>query len=421
MEHTTSWKRNISVFLSSQIISLLGSSLVQYAITWHITRTTQSGLYATLSIVCGFLPTFFLAPFAGVWADRYDRKKLIILSDASIALSTLVLALLFLGGYQNIGLLLAASAIRSLGSAIQGPAVSAILPQMVPSQHLTRVNGINQSAQSLLMLVSPMLAALLLDLPVSQPLVFIFFIDVVTAFLAIMVLLLFLKLPKLNRPETQNANSYFHDMKEGLAYIKSLPFLKDFFAFCILFFLMMAPASFLTQLQVVRSFGPEYWRLSAIEMAFSVGMVMGGLLISSWQGFKNRLHTMVFSGVVLGICTFMLGVPMSFFLYCVFMGLLGVTMPVFNTPAMVVLQQRVAPQMMGRVFGVMTMLSSSLMPLGMLIYGPLADVIRIEWLLLVTGGILVPCSLLMLRSKSLLAAGKPLTAEEEAQAAPPMA
>lgn len=90
------WKRNLILFLGSQTISLFGSALVQYAIMWYITLHTKSGFMMTLYIICGFLPTFFLSPFAGVWADRYSRKLLIILADAMIAMVTLLLAVLFL-------------------------------------------------------------------------------------------------------------------------------------------------------------------------------------------------------------------------------------------------------------------------------------------------------------------------------------
>ena len=83
------WKRNTILFLTSQTLSLFGTSLVQYAILWYITLNTQSGVMMTIYIICGFLPTFFLSPFAGVWADRYNRKLLIMLSDSMIALSTL--------------------------------------------------------------------------------------------------------------------------------------------------------------------------------------------------------------------------------------------------------------------------------------------------------------------------------------------
>ena len=96
------WKKNTILFLVSQSISLFGSLLVQYAITWYITLKTQSGVMMTIAIICGFVPTFFVSPFAGVWADRYNRKTLIILADSMIAISTLILAILFLIGYYMV-------------------------------------------------------------------------------------------------------------------------------------------------------------------------------------------------------------------------------------------------------------------------------------------------------------------------------
>jgi DHA3 family macrolide efflux protein-like MFS transporter len=149
------WKKNTALFLAGQGVSLLGSSLVQYAIMWHITLTTQSGAMMTISILCGFLPYFFMSPFAGVWADRFDRKKLIMLSDGMIAAVTLIAAVIFLSGYSELWLLFAISAVRALGGAVQAPAVGAFLPQLVPQEKLTRVSGINSTLQSSIMLVSP--------------------------------------------------------------------------------------------------------------------------------------------------------------------------------------------------------------------------------------------------------------------------
>jgi Na+/melibiose symporter-like transporter len=130
------WKRDTILFLSSQTISLFGSMLVQYAITWYITLTTRSGVMLTISILCGFLPTFIISPFAGVWADRYNRKNIIVLADSFIAVSTLVLAVLFLTGYDEIWLLFVVLAMRALGTGIHTPAVGAILPQIVPTDKL---------------------------------------------------------------------------------------------------------------------------------------------------------------------------------------------------------------------------------------------------------------------------------------------
>ncbi|HEX7712709.1 MAG TPA: MFS transporter [Bacillota bacterium] len=402
------WKKNTILFLTSQAISLFGSALVQHAITWYITLKTQSGMMMTIAIICGFLPTFFLAPFAGVWADRYHRKTLIILSDSLIAVATLTLAVLFLTGHNALWLLFVASVIRSFGAAVQTPAVGAFLPQLVPGDKLTRVNAVNSSIQSLMMLIAPMLSAVLLTVTTIE---IIFFIDVVTAAIAVAILLLFLHVPAHAKALSKQAVGYLEDLREGIVYIKNHDFVKTFFLFDAFFFILAAPVAFLTPLQVTRSFGGDVWRLSAMEVIFSSGMMAGGIIMASWGGFKNKVHTMVLSNLVIGVSTFALGIVPFFWLYLGFMALIGLVMPVFNTPATVLLQQKVEEAFLGRVFGVMGMIASSMMPLGMLVFGPVADFVKIEWLLIGTGLLLVVQSLLMLGNKVLIKAGEP--AQEE--------
>lgn len=397
------WKRTIALFLASQTISLFGSSLVQYAIMWHITLTTKSGAMMTLSIICGFLPTFFLSPFAGVWADRYSRKRLIMLSDSLIAVAALVLAVLFWRGNAALWLLFVMSAVRALGTAVQTPAIGALLPQLVPEDQLTRVNALNGSIQSLVMLLSPMLSAALLT---STTIGLIFLIDVITAAIAVTIMLLLVRVPVHSKAQGGQADSYFRDLSAGFSYIKHHRFVKTLFAFNAVLLILVAPAAFLTPLQVTRSFGEDVWRLTAIEVAFSVGMTTGGLVMASWGGFRNRLHTMALSSMAIGFATVALGIVPVFSVYLFFMGLIGIVLPIMNTPFTVLLQEKVEPDFLGRVFGVLGMISSSMMPLGMLVFGPLADYVSVESLLIATGALMVVQSTFMLRNQVLLAAGK---------------
>jgi len=267
------WQRQTALFLGSQTISLFGSSLVQYAIFWYLTLETKSGFIMTLSTLFGFLPTFFISPFAGVWADRYNRKRLIVLSDGITALSTLVLFLLFLAGRRSIWILLATSAIRAFGAGIQMPAVGAILPQIVPEKELTRINGLNGSIQAVVMLVSPMISGALYQF---APMEGIFLIDIVTAALAIAILVLLLQVPTHEKASQEQVSAYLQDMRLGFRYIQNHAFIKRLFLYFSLAFFMAAPVSFLSPLQVARSFGDEVWRLTAIEIAFSIGMIGGG-------------------------------------------------------------------------------------------------------------------------------------------------
>lgn len=397
------WKRNTVLFLSSQAVSLMGSMLVQYAITWHITLSTQSGVMMTLSIICGFVPTFLISPFAGVWADRFSRKMMIILADSLTATATLILAILFMRGYDSIWLLFTALAIRSVGAGIQSPAVGAFLPQIVPGEKLLRVNGINGSIQSLIALASPLASGALLGIVSIDK---IFFIDVITALAAIIILLVFLRVPPHAKALEKKKVGYFKDMREGIKYISNHAFIKTIFIFCAVFFILVAPLAFLTSLQIARSFGDDLWRLSVMETAFSAGMTAGGIIIASWGGFRNRMHTMILSNLIISVCTVSLGLVPVFWIYIVIMGFVGLSMPMFNTPFTVILQEKVEGNYLGRIFGVMNMISSSLMPLAMLFYGPIADIVKIEWLLIVTGLLMLAETVFMRVNKILIEAGK---------------
>lgn len=398
------WKKNSVLFLFSQNTSLFGSSLVQYAIMWYIVLNTQSGMMMTIAVLCGFLPTFVLSPIAGVWADRYNRKMLIVLADALVATATLFLAITFLMGYEEFWLLFLMYAIRAVGTGIQTPAIGAILPQFVPEDKLTKVNGINGSIQALTLLASPAISALLLTVTAIE---MIFFIDVITAAIAITTVLFFLHIPVHAKALQEQTNDYITDLKIGAEYIKNHDFLKLFLLFYAIFFILIAPASFLTPLQVVRSFGEEVWRLSALEISFSLGMVAGGAIIAAWGGFKNKTHTLFLASVMNGICVFALGIVPVFWIYLFFFGIIGVSIPFFNTPSTVLLQEKVEESFLGRVFGVTVMISTSMMPLGMLIFGPISDSIKIEWMLIGTGILIFIQGFFLIGSKVLREAGKP--------------
>jgi len=404
----SAWKRNVTVFLASQALSMFGSSLVQYAIMWHITLSTKSGIAMTLSIVCGFVPSFLISPFGGVFADRYDRKRMIMLADGLVALVSAALALAYGLGGGALWLLLTAQALRSVGQALQMPAVGAILPQLVPEGELMRVNGLNQTILSAVMLVSPIASGALLSwFSISA----IFLVDVATAVPAIAILAFFLKIePRKAKEKADLAaveKGYLHDLVLGFRYIRDHRYLAGFFRYIAVLFFLVTPAAFLTPLQATRTFGDQVWRLTAIEIAFSVGMMIGGALLASWGGFRNRVRTMLTANLLWAFCTLALGLVPWFWLYLAFMVLFGVVMPAYHAPMTTMLQERVEADFMGRVFGVQVMLQTSIMPLSMLIFGPLADAVQIEFILIGTGALMLVQAVLTYRDARLLEAGEP--------------
>lgn len=379
------WKRDITRFLTAQTISLLGSSLVQYAIIWYITLTTSSGKMLTVSTLCGFLPQIFISIFAGVWIDRYDRKKLIMLSDAVIAVSTLALAIVFLAGYQRIWTLFVVLAIRSGGTGIQTPAVNAVIPQIVPQEKLMRINGINSTLSSLMMFLAPAVSGAILTVASLEATMF---IDVATALIGISITAAIHIKPYEKRGSGERSS--LGEIKAGFTYLKENGFIRRLLVYQVTILFLISPSAFLTPLMVSRTFGGEVWRLTASEMTYSLGMILGGILIASWGGFKEKLYTTMLAGAVYGVLMIGLGAMPVFPLYLFCNALIGVTSPCYNGPITVTIQEEVESHMQGRVFSFMQIATSCALPLGMAVFGPLADLIQVQALLM-GAGLLVVC------------------------------
>lgn len=374
------WRKRTALFLSSQSVSMFGSMLVQYAIIWYVTLTTKSGAMLTIATVASFLPQIVISLLAGVWADRYPRKLLIIGADVLTAASTLILAVLFFAGYRELWLIFLVAGIRSIGAGIQAPAVNALLPQIVPTDRLMRVNSINSTIQPFIMLVSPLVAGALLSF---SRLEYLFFIDVVTAAIAVGLLFL-LNAPPLPRAAAELQKGYLDDLVAGLVYIRRNDAIKRLFVFFAFVFFLVTPAIFLTPLLVARSFGAEVWRLTANEITFFVGSIVGGVIMTAWGGFKNRFRTLGLSCIVWALLFAGLGLAQDFVLYLAIMTLAGLPMPFWSASATTLLQELVEPDVQGRVFGVQQLIMSSVMPIGMLVFGPIADVVTIAMVFVIS-------------------------------------
>ena len=375
------WKKRVTVFLIGQTITTFGSFLVQYAIMWHLTLTTKSGVVLALAAVFGFLPQAIVSIFAGVWADRVNRKIMIIVADSAIALATFGLALLMLSGVDDLWLIFLVMAVRSVGAGVQSPAISALLPQIVPTEKLMRVNGINSSVQSSLMLLAPVAAAAVYA---SMSLVGILFIDVITAIIGLS-LLATVAVPTLARVTSADKPSYFADLKDGMTYIFSHQLVRWVMAiFAIVFLLIVAPSN-LSPLMLVRNFGTEIWKLTVLELSFGVGMALGGALIAALANKLDRITTIIATSVAFGVLAIVMGFTTNLILFFSLFFFIGLIVPAFSTSAMTLLQETVEPERQGRVFGFVGIVIAVAMPLGMAVLGPLADVVSVEILLIVTG------------------------------------
>jgi DHA3 family macrolide efflux protein-like MFS transporter len=387
------WRRHVVVFVGGQTVSLFGSMLVQYAVFWYLTVTFQSGVIMMLAAVFGFLPQAVVSVFAGVWADRRNRKLLVIGADLAIALSTLGLALVMLAGFTEPWLIFVTLAVRSAGAGVQMPAVSSLIPQITPTEHLMRVNGILGSIQSAMALLAPAVAGAIYAWAASAfpgsslALVPVFFIDITTAVVGIG-LLATVPVPTI-RAAAGAGVGYLTDLVDGLRYVAAHGVVRWLLVvYAIVFVLAVAPSS-LTPLMVVRSFPAgeqgDVVNLAILEMAFSVGMVAGGIVVALLAAKWDRIGLIAGSSLAFGVLSIALGLAPTVWVFFGVMLLIGLVVPFFSTPSMTLLQETVEPERQGRVFGIVGIVMGVAAPVGMIGFGPLADIVPVEAILIGTG------------------------------------
>ena len=392
------WKSQAMLFLIGQCITLFGSTLVQMAIVWYVTIQTSSGVWVAAFTVCSYLPQFLISFVAGVWADRHSRKKLIIGADSLIALVTFLMVLaiphitdktVVLGG------LLVMSVIRSFGAGIQTPAVNAVIPQLVPEDQIMRFNGINATMQSVVQFAAPAAAGVLLTInTLSSTLI----IDTATAIVGIGLLSAVI-IPKqaIQNKET----SVFIDMKIGIKYTLSDKLIGKVLTVYGLFIFLCVPAGFLSQLFVSRVYGETYWYLSAVELAGFIGMVAGGILMSIWGGFKSRVTTMSVGLIAFGSLAIGMGLSKQFALYLTLIIIYGVAITMVQTATTTLIQEKAEISMQGRVFGLLGAMYSGFLPVGMAIFGPMADEISLQWIMIGSGIALIALSIFVGTNKEM--------------------
>ena len=397
-EKQTNWKSQAMLFLISQCITLFGSTLVQMAIVWYVTIQTSSGVWVAAFTVCSYLPQFLISFVAGVWADRHSRKKLIIGADSLIALVTFLMVLVIphitdktvvLGG------LLVMSVIRSFGAGIQTPAVNAVIPQLVPEDQIMRFNGINATMQSVVQFAAPAAAGVLLTInTLSSTLI----IDTATAIVGIGLLSAVI-IPK--QAIQNKGTSVFIDMKIGIKYTLSDKLIGKVLTVYGLFIFLCVPAGFLSQLFVSRVYGETYWYLTAAELAGFIGMVAGGILMSIWGGFKSRVTTMSVGLIAFGSLAIGMGLSKQFALYLTLMIIYGVAITMVQTATTTLIQEKAEMSMQGRVFGLLGAMYSGFLPVGMAIFGPMADEISLKWIMIGSGIALIALSIFVGTNKEM--------------------
>lgn len=369
----TRWKKRALLFLGSQTVSTFGTKVVQFALVWHIMLKTGSGLATAGTVVTLFLPALIFSPLGGLWADRYNRRVILVCSDTLAAFGALVLAVTFAFHQVTLPLIYAMMCLRSAADAVQGPSVSAILPSLVSKEELIKVNGWSASFNAFTGLVSPVAGGLLVAL---MPLWAVMLVDVVTAALAIGIFWFFVDVSAYgDGAEDRRQKHPLADLIEGFRYVWSDRVLRSGLLYALINNFMLSSPFTLLGLRTVRVFGGASRELSMISTGMSVGMFCGGLLVSRYKGFDRPVNTFFACGLVLALSMWSAALTPLFPLLVVATFFMGLSFAFVNAPLGTLMMSRCDPAYMGKMSALFSMSMGVVMPSSAALFGALADMV----------------------------------------------
>ncbi len=396
-------------FWIGQLFSLFGSQIVSFVIGVWLTIEYQNEILLSISMLVSFIPSMIIIPIAGVFADRWDKKKILIISDFLQAALTVILIVLFafsLGNVQMLVLLFVIMGLRGFCQAFQVPTAAAILPIMVSKTKLSRMNGLNFLFNAIIQMLSPVVAAALMftGLSIGQ----ILWIDVITFGTAVL-LLIKIKIPKVGKStepvesvtssvkiEETEKKSFFKDFKEGFTVIRSIKGMISMMILSLFINFLISPINVLQSFFILITHSGTEFDLALFSLSFGLGFFLGAVLASIKKEWKRKILityggiSLLFAGImVLGLIP--VGESWSFGVMSLVGFLVAWTLPLINTVFATIMQKKVPRDKLGRVNSIDISVSSAITPLGYILSGPLAQLIGIPMLFALSGllGIIV--------------------------------
>jgi DHA3 family macrolide efflux protein-like MFS transporter len=367
------WVIPFAVIWGGQAFSLLGSSLVSFALIWWMTTTTGSATVLATAAAMEVLPRVLIGPIAGALVDRLNRRSIMMVADSLVAMATMILVYLTWAGVLQPWHVYTMMLLRAAGGTFHMPAMQASTSLMVPEDQLTRIQGMNQILTGVMNIAGPPLGALLIGLmPMHQVLA----IDIVTALLAILPLC-FIPIPQpaAQRAAQEGISSLWQDMLTGLTYVFNWAGLRNVLLVAVIINMVITPAVSLIPLLVTERFGGEALDLALMQSSWAVGFLAGGLLLGIWGGFRRKLTTATVGmfGQAVGVLLVGVAPPGAWTVALIGWFVAGLMNVLLNGPAFALLQAVVEPEMQGRVFALAIGLAGAMAPLGLLAAGPAAD------------------------------------------------
>jgi DHA3 family macrolide efflux protein-like MFS transporter len=393
------YQTKFAILWTGQGISMISSTVLQMAIIWYITQKTGSAAVLSAATVAGFLPQAVLGVFIGALVDRYDRKKILILSDLFVAAAAM--ALFFTGGGQDIPvwLIITVLSVRSVGLAFYRPALESIVPLIIPRGELAAYAGFAQGFKSISMLASPALAALLYPIWGLKNIVL---LDAFAALLAVSVFLL-VRVEQPPRRADDKKTDILAEVGQGIALVRRDAVMSRVMAVGALYALIYSGVGTLFPHITMNYFGGGVAQSSLVEIVFASGMLLGSLILGVLGKKVRHMPAITISIAAYGSCALLAGLqpPAGLAVFVAAAGIMGIANPFFMGVQLAVFQTRTEQEYLGRILSLNHSLAMLARPVGLAISGSFADVIGVNRWFAVAGAaaiVLSACSLLIWRA-----------------------
>lgn len=379
------WKKTFAFIWGGQLLSILSSTTVNFAVILWISLETGSAEMLAWVTIAALLPQGILGPICGAYVDRWNRKRVMMLADSFIAFCTLILALLFWLDIAQMWHIFILLGLRSVGSSFHMPAMQASIPLLAPEDQLSRIAGINQIISSISNIAGPALGALFITIWDME---YVLMLDVLGAMCAV-ISLLFVTIP--NPISDGSVKDLLKEMKDGVNIILSNINLRRIFLFSIIATFFIMPVSVLFPLMTLDYFKGSEFQVSIIEIIWSVGALAGGAIMGARVYKVNMVYLVNAMYILLGLSFFLTGLlsPNGFILFALLTAIGGLSGAVYSSAFTSILQKNIDPAFLGRVFSLFFTVSLIPSLIGLVSIGFFADSLGLTLSFVVCGGILI--------------------------------
>jgi len=406
---------NIILLLSAQLVSLFGNQIYNFALGLYVLNKTGSAKTFAAIMICSIIPKIIFGPFAGIIADKVNRKLMLIAAD--LLSGTCVFLFLFASQVAGMSLTLiyVTSLILSTFSMFYGVSLSAAIPNLTDDKNLVKINSLSHAISALAQIVGPVLGGIIFAFVNIK----LFLIINAISFILSAVAEIFIDF-NINKQDISDKpnkvsglKSIRADFSEGISFLKTKKSITILAAFSIslnfllvLGFCIPFPYIVNTMLKLSSS------QFGITQALFAVGMIVGAILLSLLPEKKQKYKGLILGLILLSIAILLVSLPAmtnfislikskAFIYYIVLMLSLGAIMAYINMPIDVYLQREIPDDIRGRVMGMITTLSMIISPLGMLVAGILLDLVPAYMLPLSSGILLFIISIFMAFNKEI--------------------